>query len=108
MTYNDSLKIYLDIKDTSLQKLKMDLIEAATRYSKIRVEWQLSDLEGRTSLDQERTIAHNSFIDCCNILSRNMTKAGEDIKWREHLGSDRKMIGDFACYLNCILGIEAR
>ena len=26
----------------------------------------------------------------------------------EHLGDDRKMICDFACHLDCILGLEAR
>lgn len=108
MTYSDAEKIYLSLKDTSLLKLKTDLILSSIRYSRLRVDWRFADFEEKKILDQERTVAHNSFIDCCNILSRNMTKANEDTKWRDYLGNDRKTIGDFACYLNCIWGIEAR
>jgi len=59
-------------------------------------------------LDQARRISHNAFIDTCNILSRNMIKEGEDASWRRLLGNDRKAIGDFACYLTCILAVQAR
>ncbi len=108
MDYQKVLSIYSSIENTSFQNLKNDLLESAIRYSRLRVDWQLADLEGRRNLELERTAAHNTFIDSCNILSRSMTKAGEEIKWREQLGNDRKTIGDFACYLNCILGISAR
>ncbi len=108
MDYPKALLIYSSIEKSTFQNLKSELIQAAIRYSRLRVDWQLSDLEERKNLDNERTFAHNSFIDSCNILSRNMAKAGEDISWREQLGNDRKSIGDFACYLTCILGIEAR
>jgi len=63
----------------------------------------LSEDSGNT-----KTVSHDAFIDSCNILSRNMAKAGEDNSWREVLGDNRKEIGDFACYLSCILGIKAR
>ncbi len=108
MNYNDALNIYTAIKDTSLLKLKSDLIKSAVRYSRLRVEWRLIDLEGRKNLNQERTFAHNAFIDSCNILSSEMAKVGENNKWRVLLGNERETIGDFACFLNCILGIEAR
>lgn len=36
-----------------------------------------------------------------------MANNGEDITWRKTLGDDRKIIGDFACYVHCILGIQA-
>jgi hypothetical protein len=107
MNYNDALNIYSSIKGTSLIKLKSDLIKSAVRYSRLRVEWRLIDLERRKNLSQERTSAHNAFIDSCNILGREMAKIGENNRWRVLLGSERETIGDFACYLNCILGIEA-
>ncbi len=53
-------------------------------------------------------IAHNTLIDNCNILSRNMAKKSGDVSWREVLGDDRREIGDFACYLHCILGLSAK
>ena len=108
MNYNDALNIYSAIKNTSLLKLKSDLIKSAVRYSRLRVEWRLIDLEGRKNLNQERTFAYNAFIDSCNIFSREMSKVGENNKWRVLLGNERETIGDFACYLTCILGIEAR
>jgi hypothetical protein len=37
-----------------------------------------------------------------------MKKAGEDDSWRIKLGTDRKRIGDFACLVHALIGIEAR
>ncbi len=79
MDYQKAISIYSLIKNTSIQNLKSDLVESAVRYSRLRVEWRLVEPEERKYLDNERIIAHNSFIDSCNILSRNMAKASEDI-----------------------------
>jgi hypothetical protein len=59
-------------------------------------------------MEEERTAAHNAFISACDILSRNMNQSGENSHWRTQIGSDRKAIGDFACYLHTVLGIKAR
>jgi len=59
-------------------------------------------------MDRARTAAHNLFIDTCNVMSRNMAKAGESIEWRANLGTDRKEIGDFACFIVLFLGLSAR
>jgi len=108
MNYNKAFDIFSQIEKTELSSLKTDLLNSAIRYSNLRVSWIFADTEARIEMDNERTIAHNVFIDCCNILNRNMMKIGEDNTWRLKLGNERKTIGDFACYLNCILGIEAR
>lgn len=70
------------------------MTRAAIAYAEIRAEW--APLERRRAMDQRRRIAHNAFIDTCNILSRNMAKMGEDITWRRLLGDDRKTVGYFA------------
>lgn len=101
-------QILNEIKDTKLQHLFQDFIEYAVRYSRIRTDCYLATLEKKREMESNRTSAHNVFIDSCNILSRNMLKNGEDNSWRKKLGTDRKEIGDFACYLHCILGILAR
>jgi hypothetical protein len=44
----------------------------------------------------------------CNILSREQAKIGEDNSWRVAIGTDRKLIGDWACYLSCFIGIQNR
>ncbi len=91
-----------------LQPLRRDFYNKAVDYALIRAQWQLSSREQRIDMDQRRRLAHNAFIDACNILSRNMGAEGEDNSWRADLGDDRKIIGDFACYIHCFLGIEAR
>jgi len=99
---------YFTSIDKSTNKLKFSLYEYASRYSKLRVDWFLAESDQKSSIDEERRLAHNSFIDACNILSRNMIKNGEDASWRKELGDDRKVIGDFACYISFVLGIRAR
>lgn len=91
-----------------LKPLQRDLYMKALSYARIRAEWAVSSREQRLEMDQLRRLAHNSFIDALNILSRNFAAAGEDNSWRAELGDDRKVIGDFACYLHCFKGIEAR
>ena len=71
-------------------------------------DWMVVSVENRHDMDKTRTLAHNTFIDACNILSRNMGKQGEGNAWRRDLRDNRKDIGDFACYLHCNLGIRAR
>jgi hypothetical protein len=109
MLTHDAAKQCFDlIKESALTALRRQLIRAATDYAHLRAVWQISEREERRQMDQRRTLAHNAFIDCCNILSRSMEKADEDNSWREVLGDDRKRIGDFACYVHLFLGLEAR
>ena len=91
-----------------LTDLKEDLVDAAIRYARLRVDWVLADPEKQASIESDRSASHNAFIVTCDILNRNMAKHGEDASWRETLGEDRKRIGDFACFLHCRLGISAR
>ena len=108
LAYALAAEIYEQISRSKLHDLKDDLIMAAARYADIRVH-SLPLFAAETSCsDADRTRAHNVFIDACNILARNMAKAGEDASWRETLGGDRKTIGDLACYIYCFLGLAAR
>ena len=100
--------IYTTLTNSQHQVLAKSLLKAAVRYARMRVDWYLFDVEQRMELDAERTAAHNAFIDTCNIMSRNMAKAGEDISWRTAISNDRKIIGDFACLLHAVMGLMAR
>ncbi len=62
----------------------------------------------RLEADKQRTSAHNALIDAINVLSRSMAKAGQDNEWRRLLTDERKVIGDFSCFLVAHLGILAR
>lgn len=108
MDYEIAESILKQLVTTKLEDLKNDLIQKAVKYARIRTDYQLAPSESRNEIGSLRTIAHNAFIDSCNILSRNMANNGEDVTWRKTLGDNRKVIGDFACYLHCILGIQAR
>lgn len=106
--YLDALQIFETINASSQVELVGELIDAAIRYARIRTDYYLLTTKERQEIEEMRTIAHDAFIDSCNILSRNMVKEGEDGTWRKLLGKDRKVIGDFACFLHTILGIRAR
>ena len=84
-----------------------ELVEAAVRYARLRVDWALTLPEARAEIDLRRRSAHNVLIDAFNILSRSMAKRGEDNSWRALLGDERRFIGDVACQMHCLLGIQA-
>jgi len=107
LTINKFAEIFSEFSKSKYIDLKDELIFLAIRYSRLRVDWKLSSDEERIEMDESRTRCHIAFIDACNILSRNMESSGEEIEWRRKLGNERKVIGDFACYVHYILGIEA-
>lgn len=108
MTVKKTEQIVRQIKSTQHKGLVERLFHSAIRYARIRVDWMLLPLEQRMELEEERTIAHNAFISSCDILARNMAKQGEDYSWRKLIGTDRKEIGDFACWIHLIMGLKAR
>jgi len=108
MDYEIAENMLKQIVSTKREDLRNDLIQKAVKYARIRTDYQLAPSESTNEIGALRTKAHNAFIDSCNILSRNMADNDEDITWRKRLGDDRKIIGDFTCYVHCILGIQAR
>ena len=107
MEYSTALNIYKQISESGQKEVLNDLVLSAVEYARIRTDWYLSDKEKRIEMNDSRRAAHNVLIDNCNILSRAMAKASENISWYEMLGEERVDIGDFACYIHCIIGIKA-
>lgn len=108
MNYDQAEQMYKTILNSTHSELRRELLIKAVEYSHIRSHWKLSPPEERRRMDPMRTLAHNAFIDACNIMSRNMKEQNEDNSWRTELGGDRKIIGDLACYIQLFLAIEAR
>ena len=108
LSLSQARSCYDQINQSSLNSLKNAVFRQAIDYAQLRCQWQLLDRQQRQEIDERRTIAHNTFIDSINILSRNMAKQGEDINWRATLGDDRKIVGDFACYIVLFLSLQAR
>jgi hypothetical protein len=106
----ESVRRILDTveRSTVQEAIRLQWLEAATRYAELRVAWWTAAPDERRNLDASRTAAHDAFIDCCNILSRAMAAAGEPNGWRAEIGVERGEIGDFACVLHCVLGLKAR
>ena len=91
-----------------LAEMMKEMVNCALKYARIRTDWQLADFDRRREMDFSRTCAHNDFINSCRIFGRNLGKSGFDDTWLVTLGEDRKDIGDFACFIHCLLGLQAR
>lgn len=100
--------IFQQIESSSLVKLRVQFYKLSVRYAQVRARWNFKSVEEMAEDNSERTILHNALIDSINILARNMEKTGENASWRVTLGNDRKVIGDFACYVAAWLGIRQR
>lgn len=108
MDLSEAREILEAIGKSKLSSLRRQFLEGAVRYAEKRAAWALAEPRDRPQIDAARTAAHDTFIDSCNILSRNMAETGEDNSWRRRIGSDRKDIGDFACLIHCLLGLSVR
>ena len=91
-----------------------ELMKITTRYATIRANWLLLNREEKIEQDSGRTSCHNSVITHFNMLARYLKQQGKVAAWRDELGYEeddpynRKTIGDFACYLAFVNGINAR
>lgn len=108
MNFEQAKKAFQETEATQFVDLRRELIRAAIRYTGQRGEWVLASPDVRADLDRRRTAAHDAFIDACNILSRQMAKSRESTDWRGEIGTDRKEIGDWACFVTLFVGLAAR
>ncbi len=89
-------------------------IVTAVKYADIRASWKLIPKEQRSSINDQRTACHNQLIVHFDEIAKQLRAAGKPAQWREELGYEevdkynRKRIGDFACYISFIHGINAR
>ena len=99
--------------DVETLELYDELMKVATRYAAIRANWLLLSRKEKNEQDSGRTSCHNSVITHFNMLARYLKQQGKTAAWRDELGyeeddpNNRKAIGDFACYLAFVNGINA-
>ena len=115
ITYDTALSITksilsgIDERNEDLIEMWTDVLKRAARYAAVRANWNFLSREEKSNTDESRTIKHDSFIRSLDILSRYQQKLNMyHDNWREALGTDRKDIGDYACYLAMFAGINAR
>ena len=98
------IKKHTDRQDADLVE---NMIQKAIRYARFRAEWAFMTPSEKAEADEDRTSAHNSFITALKMLARLHGEKADE--WTATLDmSDRKRIGDFACWLVAILSIEQR
>ncbi len=115
LSIDKSLEIYDEMilninksKTEDIMDFVKDMVDKANKYTSIRCKWEFMTNEERMEEDSMRTALHNSFITSINIVSRILASEGLDISWREKLGDDRKILGDFACFMSYMIGITNR
>ncbi|MCD7955216.1 MAG: hypothetical protein LUG93_05570 [Lachnospiraceae bacterium] len=96
------------------------LLVAAAKYANTRALWSTMSREMKMEKDGNRISQHTSFITNLTMLARHLKTQGKPAAWSYELGCDtdgtgrkpegyeRKALGDFACYLAFISGINAR
>lgn len=100
--------------DADAGEIYGELVAAAAKYADIRAKWLLLGREEKAETDSRRTSCHDSVIVKCNMLARHVRMQGGEAAWRECLGDEegdlynRKRIGDMACYLAFVNGLNAR
>lgn len=91
-----------------------ELVEKCAEYARMRAEWTYHDHAWKADHDSLRTSKHDVVIIKFDQLARWLKKCGKEAAWRDMLGYEedspynRKRIGDFACFLVFVQGINAR
>lgn len=103
--------------DEDALDLYRDILEIGCEYIRYRALWNHTDRQTRLELDMDsrRTGCHNTVIRRFTYLARYLESQGRSTAWADTLnlddgiaGSNRKRIGDFACYLAFAEGLEGR
>lgn len=100
--------------DEDAIELYDELLEKAVKYAKIRAEWTFMDREWRIAEDVGRSRLHDSLIVKFNQLAKYLKQKGKEVSWRDELGYPetneyyRKVIGDMACFIVYVHGINGR
>ncbi len=115
-----SLRIEINTRkeDEDLQELYRDFLNSCINYANMRAEWSLMSKEQQVDKDSYRTSLHDGVLMNLAILKRYMDSNQIPTGWYSNLIPDadvdikdqpyRKLVGDFACHVADILGIEAR
>lgn len=114
LSFIDCEKIHLkilnegDLKDTEFQKVWQDFVLASVEYATIRGKWLFLSREEKIDTDEHRSICHNKVIYQLKFIKGLIAEKNGDTTWFSDFHEDRKRIGDFACFVSYIYGINAR
>lgn len=93
----ETLSSALNGNEEILKELAEEAVEKGIKYFKMRLDWAKFTKEQKMEKDELRTMMHNGFIDSLTIFNRYATKINTTLI--DGIEEDRKVIGDFACYI---------
>ena len=99
-------KIDFHKNDEIVLELYDELCRAAVKYTNMRLEWNWFSLEQKQDKDSLRTSYHDRFITQWNMLQRYLTNTYQE--YIDKVSDDRKVIGDFACYICYKIAVSMR
>lgn len=104
----DKISQLVDIhrNDETLMEIYNDFCASAIKYAHMRAEWFLFSLEQKHEKDSLRTSYHDRFIVQLKALLRYCTNT-YSAEFSE-LPDDRKVIGDFACFVTYQIALSMR
>lgn len=108
LTFAEAVNIYGEITANADRQAVAGFLQHAVRYAGARTAYGLAAHAEQQLMGADRTRLHNRLLDAVEELSADMQRRGASTEWRSRLGDDRKRIGDFACFLHAIVGINAR
>ncbi len=98
-------KLMEQVTDEDRLEAYLDVLLAAQEYVVYRQRWNLMGVFERALIDDERTEKHDEVIRRMEILEA----LTPDRRWAEELDlENRKRVGDMACWLMFVAGINAR
>ena len=109
LQYEIAKKLYDEMKDKAAKEPEdfyeffEGFLKSATEYASTRTNWSFMDRETRMEQDRGRSIQHDGYMSLLTAICRNLKIEGID-----EIMPDRKMKGDFACYVALFLGLEQR
>lgn len=125
LSYDDAMKCLNGLSaslntvkhEPEIRETETEFKKACISYSHIRARWAYMDSEEKRNDDPSRTAEHNMLILQLNLLKKMLQASDADTSWFDILVPDgedpyspvyRKIIGDFACYVACTIGITQR
>lgn len=101
--YNEISEKVKAVLDDEFLEFYRDFLTLACDYAKIRTEWGFLTQKEQAKQDAGRSRKHDAYMAMLSAVCRNL-----GIEGINEIMPDRKMKGDFACYISLFLSLEQR
>ena len=110
LQYEIAKKLYEEIKEKAandtcegFEEFYEGFLKSAVNYANNRTAWSFMKQAERMDDDRSRSIKHDAYMSSLNAICRKL-----GIEVIDEIMPDRKMKGDFACYVALFLALEQR